>query len=80
MIVDDVMPKIIWLKLLKMAKSSELLLFGKTSVQPSFSNVFFLRIQPSLTTIFDVFFYATIGTTFFLLFPTIAIVVANDDR
>ena len=40
MIVDDVLLKISCLKLLKMAKKTELLHFVNTSVQPSFFDVF----------------------------------------
>ena len=65
-----------------MAKKSELLLFAKTSVQSSFSDIFqcFFRAQLSLMTIFDDFLGATIGNDYFRLFATIAIVRANDDR
>ena len=54
MIVDNVLPKISWLKWLKMATESELLLFVKTSS----SDVFpcFFRVQLSLMTIFYVYF------------------------
>ena len=62
-----------------MAKKSELLLFAKILVQPSFSNVFrcFFRFQPSFMTIFYVFLRCNHWNKFF---PIIAIVGANDDR
>ena len=65
-----------------MAKKSELLLFAKTSVQPSLFDGLqcFFRFQPSLTTISDVFLDTTIGKTFLRLFPMVAIVVANNHR
>ena len=65
-------------------KTSELLLFAKRFNHRflMFSKVLqcFSRFQPSLTTIFDVFLDAIIGTTFFRLFPMVAIIVAIDHR
>ena len=82
MIVDDVLHKISCIKWLKMASKSELLVFVNTSFQPLFSVILrflkmFFRVQPSLTNIFDVFLRCNHRNDFF---PTILIVVANDDH
>ena len=86
--ISDVLPKISWLEGSKKAQNgqkTEFLLFAKTSVEPSLSDVFlcftmFFLFQPSLTTNFYFFLVTTIITTFLRLFPMVAIVVANDHR
>ena len=65
-----------------MANKSELILFAKTSVQPSFYDVFqcFSGFNHRLP-LFPMFFLdAAIGTTFLQLFSMVAIVVTNGHR